>query len=133
MTTIISMLGIELELLQPAHGVFRYSSRVNLDGGSEDCFAIAERVLCEESTAEILLDLHSGQEASIWNADEGTLICIKMLASGIVLKTVLDVKLRDWVYARKDDICIYVPKTGDAVVVPVAQHGRFRPKKRIAD
>ena len=98
MKTTIELLGVELELLQPVHGFLRYSSRINPDQKQDDCLRTVERILCEETTAEILLDLHAGDTASIWNVAETTFISVKMQQSGIVLLTVLDVVGRDAIY-----------------------------------
>ena len=53
MKTTIELLGVELELLQPVHGFLRYSSRINPDQKQDDCLRTVERILCEETTAEI--------------------------------------------------------------------------------
>lgn len=120
MKTTIKMLGIELELLQPIHGFMRFSSRINPDEkGQEDCLRAVERILCEETTAEILLELHAGDTASIWNAEEKMFICVEMQRSSIVLLTVLDLVGRDTVYVDQTDVCIYKGISAPAQQEPV--------------
>jgi hypothetical protein len=133
MKTTIELLGVELELLQPVHGFLRYSSRINPDQKQDDCLRTVERILCEETTAEILLDLHAGDTASIWNVAETTFISVKMQQSGIVLLTVLDVVGRDAIYVDPTDVCIFKGVSAPAFVEPVypaPKKEEGKPKKK---